>query len=256
MAASPDRGFGSRAARGAPRSRAPSVAGDSTRRILLVSDDAQLRMLLVQLLTTHCYDAVAVDSTAAFALGRAGDFDAAIIEIAAARGEARWLRALDRMAPLPVLAIAADPETVGEALWKRVEAVLHEPVDARQLLLVMRGLFAERRHAAPIAEVLTTGPLTLQPLLNTVSVETRTVSLTDVETSVLRELMVAAGTTVSRERLTRASLGREWSPGDRCLDTHIKRLRRKIGNDRDGRTPIRTVRGVGYRLVAEWQPAR
>ena len=211
-------------------------------------------MLLGQLLATHSYDVLAVDSTTAFTLGRAADFDAAIIDVAADRGAARWRSTLERLAPLPVLAIAADPETVCGALWKRVDAVLHEPGDARQLLLVMRGLFAARRQALNVDQALRAGPLTLQPLLNTVSVGARAVSLTDVETNVLRELMLAAGTTVSRELLTRTSLGREWSPGDRCLDTHIKRLRRKIGNDRHGRTPIRTVRGVGYRLVADWHP--
>lgn|GEM_PF-2453320 len=255
MAASPDRRLGPPTTRrSASRFCAPSLADSPTRRILLVSDNAQLRLLLSQLLVAHRYDAVAVDSSAASP--SCADLDAAIIDFAAARGAARWLRTLDRMAPLPVLAIAADPEAVDEALWKRAEAVLHEPVDARQLLLVMRGLFAKQRQTARIDEVITAGPLTLHSLLNTVSIETRSVALTDAEKSVLRELMLAAGTTVSRERLTRSSLVREWSPGDRCLDTHIKRLRRKIGNDRHGRTPIRTVRGLGYRLVAEWQPAR
>jgi DNA-binding response OmpR family regulator len=34
----------------------------------------------------------------------------------------------------------------------------------------------------------------------------------------------------------------------------MNRLRCKLGCDRRGRTPIRTVRGAGYRLVAEWEP--
>jgi DNA-binding response OmpR family regulator len=39
------------------------------------------------------------------------------------------------------------------------------------------------------------------------------------------------------------------------LDAHINRLRRKLGNDRRGRTPIRTVRSVGCLLLAAWEPA-
>jgi DNA-binding response OmpR family regulator len=47
---------------------------------------------------------------------------------------------------------------------------------------------------------------------------------------------------------------RAWSPGDRSLDTHINRLRRKVGRDARGRTPIRTLTGVGYLLLADWDP--
>ncbi|HET7924058.1 MAG TPA: winged helix-turn-helix domain-containing protein, partial [Rhodanobacteraceae bacterium] len=128
--------------------------------------------------------------------------------------------------------------------------------DARKLLLVIRGLFADRREAVGRAEqALTTGPVTLDSLLNTATVEAREVSLTGAETRVLRALMLAPSTPVSRDKLTRCGLGRGSSPDDRCLDTHIKRLRRKIGNDRHGRTPIRTVRNIGYLLVEQWQPA-
>jgi two-component system OmpR family response regulator len=135
--------------------------------------------------------------------------------------------------------------------------VLHEPFDARKLLLVMRGLLAGRRETTGRAEqaALTTGPVTLHSLLNTATVEAREVPLTGAETRVLRELMLAPSTPVSRDKLARCGLGRGSLPDDRCLDTHIKRLRRKLGTDRHGRTPIRTVRNIGYLLVAQWQPA-
>jgi DNA-binding response OmpR family regulator len=91
--------------------------------------------------------------------------------------------------------------------------------------------------------------------LNTAIVATREIELTGVETRILRELVIAAGTPVSRNHLTSCGLGRGWSPDDRCLDSHIKRLRRKIGCDSHGRTPIRTVRNIGYLLLERWQPA-
>ena len=97
--------------------------------------------------------------------------------------------------------------------------------------------------------------MTLHSLLNTATVEAREVPLTGAETRVLRELMLAPSTPVSRDKLTRCGLGRGSSPDDRCLDTHIKRLRRKLGTDCHGRTPIRTVRNIGYLLLEQWQPA-
>jgi len=225
----------------------------SSGRILLVSDNVQLRTLLGQLLTAHGYDVVAIDGCAPLTLDAGGDWDAAIIDAAAAHG--RWLRNLDRT--VPTLAIAAAKNgAAAESLWSRVDAVLHEPFDARKLLLVIRGLFADRRQAVDRTEqALKTGPVTLDSLLNTATVEAREVALTGAETRVLRELMLAPSKPVSRDKLTRCGLGRGSSPDDRCLDTHIKRLRRKLGTDRHGRTPIRTVRSIGYLLLEQWQPA-
>jgi two-component system OmpR family response regulator len=226
----------------------------SSSRILLVSDSAQLRVLLSQLLAAHCYDVVAVDGSAA---PFAGHWDVAIIDTAATHGAARWLRTLDRTERVPTLALASPNNGAGqESLWGRVDAVLHEPFDARKLLLIMRGLFAGRRAtSARTQQALTTGPIALQFLLNTATVAAREVSLTGVETRVLRELMLNASTPVPRDRLTQCCPGRGRPPDYRCLDTHIKRLRRKIGTDNHGRTPIRTVRSIGYLLLEQWQPA-
>ena len=158
---------------------------------------------------------------------------------------------------MPTIAIAATTNVAAaRPLWNRVDAVLHETIDARKLLLILRGLFASRRRSMARADhSLNRGPVTLHPLLNSATVATRETSLTDVETRVLRELMLAASTPVPRDRLMRCGLRREWLRDDRCLDTHIKRLRRKLGLDRHGRTPIRTVRGVGYLLLERWHPA-
>ena len=226
----------------------------SSNRILLVSDDVQLRTLVSQLLTAHRYDVVAVEGCAPLDVG--ADWDAAIIDAAAAHSAGRWLRNFARAGHVPTLAIAtATNGAAAESLWSRVDAVLHEPFDARKLLLVMRGLFADRREAVGRAEqALTTGPLTLVSLLNTATVDARELVLTGAETRVLRELMLAPSTPVSRDKLTRCGLGRGLSPDDRCLDTHINRLRRKIGEDVRGRTPIRTIRSIGYLLLAEWEP--
>ena len=230
----------------------------SSKRIVLVSDNIQLRSLLGGLLAAHRFDVVKVEGCAPLTLHAGADWDAAIIDAAATHGAARWLRTLERMGRVPTLAIAsAKSGAAAESLWSRVDAVLHEPFDARKLLLVSRGLFAGRHEAACRAReaALTTGPLTLHSLLNTATVEAREVALTGAETRVLRELMLAPSTPVSRDKLTRCGLGRGALPDDRCLDTHIKRLRRKLGTDRHGRTPIRTVRSIGYLLLEQWQPA-
>jgi two-component system response regulator CpxR len=228
-------------------------------RLLLVSDDAQLRTLLSQFLSAHGYSVIAESN--ALPRGRAACCDAAIVDAGKTQLEAarslRDLRELQRAARVPTVALAAPRRGAdSESLWQRVDVVLDKPLDPRKLLLVLRGLFARgARAAAAEQQALTAGPLTLQSLLSSLAIGTREVALTGVETRILRELMLAAGTTVPRDRLARCGSPPGWSPDDRTLDTHVKRLRRKLGTDCGGRTPIRTVRGIGYLLLADWRPS-
>jgi DNA-binding response OmpR family regulator len=225
-------------------------------RLLLVSDDAQLRTLLSQFLSAHGYSVVAENN--ALPRGRAACCDAAIVDAGKTQLDAaRSLRELQRAARVPTVALAAPRHGAdSESLWQRVDVVLDKPLEPRKLLLVLRGLFAHAtRAAAAEQQALKAGPLTLQSLLSWLAIGTREVALTGVETRILRELMLAAGTAVPRDRLARCGSPRGWSPDDRTLDTHIKRLRRKLGTDCGGRTPIRTVRGIGYLLLADWQPS-
>lgn len=226
-------------------------------RILVASDDARFCELLSTPLVADGYDVVAAGGARAVARQAACDADAAIVDAATAHGAARWLQTLEAAARVPTIAIASALDGASLApLWHRVDAVLRGPFDAHKLLLIVRGLLAGRRRTARHAEQpLSYGPLVLHSPLNTATIAAREIPLTGVETRVLRELMLAASAPVARDRLAQCGLRRESPPEDRCLDTHIKRLRRKLGPDRHGRTPIRTVRSIGYLLVEQWQPA-
>jgi two-component system response regulator CpxR len=72
------------------------------------------------------------------------------------------------------------------------------------------------------------------------------IDLTAVEFDLLEVLMKEAGTVVTREDLVRTVLGREFSPYDRSIDTHICNLRKKIGRLKDGTDRIKGIRGTGY----------
>jgi len=74
----------------------------------------------------------------------------------------------------------------------------------------------------------------------------RPIDLTTVEFDLLAALVRTAGSTVSREDLARDVLGREFSPFDRSIDTHVCNLRKKIGLLTDGTERIKGVRGAGY----------
>jgi two-component system response regulator CpxR len=140
-------------------------------------------------------------------------------------------------------------------LVANTDVLLGKPFDPRELLLVIRGMLDSKGDEAPQGDAtVSAGPITLSTLLNQATVASREIELTGVEARILCELVINASRPVTRERLLRRALLR--SSDTRGLDTHVSRLRRKIGNDLRGRTPIRTVRGVGYLLVEHWEPRR
>src|SRR4029077_17748938 len=76
----------------------------------------------------------------------------------------------------------------------------------------------------------------------------RALPLTPAEFDVLAALVRSAGRLLSRDQLAREALGRSLDPLDRAIDVHVGNLRRKLGTDAAGESPIRTVRGAGYLL--------
>jgi DNA-binding response OmpR family regulator len=229
-------------------------------RIVLVSDDEQLRSLLCGLLNAHGYrDVVGVDSRTALAPTKAlTECDVAVVDASPYYdGAMQVLRGFKASGAATVAIAAAQngaakPRTLGTSS----DVLLGKPFDPRELLLVIRGLHDGKSQPASQSDTpLSVGPITLSTLLNQATVASREVELTGVETRILYELVINASRPVTRERLMRRALLRDRTPDTRSLDTHIKRLRRKVGNDRCGRTPIRTVRSVGYLLVDRWEPA-
>ena len=228
-------------------------------RILFVSDDEQLRALLCRLLLADGYASVlGLDSvTAHTSCSRLSSCDVAIVDISVSYADA--MRAFHRIKmsgnAATVVIAARSGGSANADFPTNVDVLLSKPFDPRELVFIIRAMLNGRARVAPQSrEPLSAGPITLHTLLNTATVAAREIDLTGAETRVLEELLVNASNPVTRDRLMRRALGREWAPLDRCLDTHINRLRRKIGDDRQGRTPIRTLRGIGYLLVAEWEP--
>jgi DNA-binding response OmpR family regulator len=243
----------------AMRSAAAPKDATLTERILFVSDDEQLRVLTCELLAAHGYRRVlGLDNFTALASSQQlASYDVAIVDMSSSYANAvRAFRKIKKSGNTSIVVIGAKTypsEDTGSVA--NGDVLLTKPFDPRELLFVIRGMLHGRARAVPQNRaLLAAGPIALHLLLNSATVGRREIELTGCETRVLEELLANASSPVSRERLTRHALGREWSPFDRCLDSHINRLRRKIGEDLRGRTPIRSIRGVGYMLLAEWEP--
>jgi two-component system response regulator CpxR len=154
----------------------------------------------------------------------------------------RRIRATSRV---PVLMLTAKGDTRDRVLGLELGAddYLPKPFDPAELAARVRAIL---RRAAPAAVRLSIGDMEVNAGARTVHKHGEPVDLTTVEFTLLTVLMRSAGVGVSREQLCREVLGREFTPFDRSIDTHVYNLRKKIGVDR-----IKGIRGTGYLYTVE-----
>jgi DNA-binding response OmpR family regulator len=120
-----------------------------------------------------------------------------------------------------------------------------KPFSPRELAARVKAVL-RRVQREGAGDVLTLGPLTLDPAGREVRMAERGVELTQREFDLLEYLMRHAGQVVSRDRLLETVWG-FVSPGEtRTVEVHIAQLRKKLGDP----DLIRTVRGVGYKASA------
>ena len=156
-------------------------------------------------------------------------------------------------AQTPVLMLTARGQAVDRIVGLEVGAddYLPKPFDERELVARLRAILRRVRPAANGSAgeergILRVGDLTIDSGARVARCGDETLSLTAVEFDLLILLASAAGEIVTRDAISNQVLDRKPSAFDRSVDTHISRLRRKIGPYADGAERVKTVRGVGY----------
>jgi two-component system, OmpR family, phosphate regulon response regulator PhoB len=160
----------------------------------------------------------------------------------------RRLKSGERTARVPVVMLTAKGEELDRVVGFELGAddYVVKPFSVRELVLRLQAVLrrAASGPAAPPPERV--GPLRIDLDAHRAFVGGEEVPLTPLEFRLLATLMARAGRVQTRQRL----LDDVWemSPDleTRTVDTHVKRLREKLGPARE---LLETVRGVGYRLV-------
>ena len=115
--------------------------------------------------------------------------------------------------------------------------------------VIARASAVLRRVKGKVRRVLTRGSITLNETTQSVTVDGEPVALSQAQTALLSTLMRHPNQVLTRDQLISLTFNDEFDGLDRAIDSQIARLRRQI--NRDGRQPIQTVYGTGYRFVAE-----
>ncbi len=119
------------------------------------------------------------------------------------------------------------------------------PYDDRELILRIRALMRRCYPGDASVREVGAGPLRLDREAHRAWNGNEALALTKVEFRLLEVLMARQGRGQSREQLFEDVWGRSATGSMRTVDTHVRRLREKLG---DEARLIRTVRGVGYRF--------
>jgi two-component system response regulator CpxR len=159
------------------------------------------------------------------------------------------LRRIRTVSPTPVLMLTArgNAQDRVRGLELGADDYLPKPFEPAELAARIAAILRRVRPRGGTPAVV--GDVTADPNSRTVHCHGEEVALTTAEFDLLVVLLRAAGSVVGRPELVREVLGREFSPFDRSIDTHVWNLRRKLGPLPDGSERIKGVRGTGYLYV-------
>lgn len=151
---------------------------------------------------------------------------------------------------IPVLMLTAKSQIEDRILGleKGADDYLTKPFSPKELVLRAKAIL-KRNQVTPASLTFTHGPFVFDQNNVTFTLDNELVNLTSIEFKLLLYLCQRAGQAQDRNKLLRAVWGYSDDAHSRTLDTHMKRLRQKLG---EHGSQIETVRGVGY-LVSNQQ---
>jgi two-component system phosphate regulon response regulator PhoB len=163
----------------------------------------------------------------------------------------RRLREQDRTRDIPIIMCTAKGEEIDRVVGFEVGAddYVVKPYSVRELVLRIRAQLRHRSEKTPGDPArLHYGVLDVDPDAHRAWVEGSEVALTALEFRLLHTFVSRRGRVQTRDALLRDVWGIDADVTTRTVDTHVKRLREKLG---DAGGYIETLRGVGYRFAGD-----
>ena len=160
----------------------------------------------------------------------------------------KLLKADSKTAHIPVIMLTAKADELDRVVGFELGAddYVPKPFSPRELVLRVKTLLRRAQGKAAPAEVLKEDGLLVDLAKHEVTVNGQLVDLTVTEFRLLATLMERRGRVQSRDRLLSDVWGYEGDIDTRTVDTHVRRLREKLGKAADY---VITVRGVVYRFA-------
>ncbi|MGH0035138.1 MAG: response regulator [Myxococcota bacterium] len=227
----------------------------SGQRILIVEDEPDIQELVRFNLSQAGFEVeCASDGSTALAMLRERRPDLVVLDLMlpdySGTEICREIRNSPELATLPVVMLTAKTEEVDRVVGFELGAddYVTKPFSSRELVLRVRAVLRRGAPGSAAAGGTTyeKGGLELDVERHRCRIDSEEVSLTAKEFALLESLMSRPGRVMTREQLIDEVWGEQITVTVRTIDTHLKRLREKLGRAGD---LIDTVRGVGYRFA-------
>lgn len=229
-----------------------------TQKIALVDDDRNIVMSVKLALEGEGFSVVAYhDGEEGYAGILAEKPDLAVLDVKMPRMDGmELLTKLREVINVPVIFLTSKDDEVDQVIGLRLGADDYITKPFSQRLLIERIRSVLRRYAATTAPkqedpaqsfLISRGSLELDDDRHLCKWKGEAVNLTVTEYLLIKTLAISPGHVRSRDQLITAAYGESIYVDDRTIDTHIKRIRRKLREIDKNFDEIETLYGVGYR---------
>lgn len=225
------------------------------KKILIVDDEKDLTKLLDYNLKQEGFETlIAHEGKTALDMARKKNPDLIILDVMlpdlSGTEICKIIRSDNETTDLPIIMLSAKGEEIDRILGLELGAddYVTKPFSPRELILRVKKVLKrgkEKRISAEDEGFLKRGLLRIDLSKHKVFVEKKEIELTVKEFELLLELARDKGRVKTRESLLNNIWGYDDDVFTRTIDTHIRRLREKLGEAGDY---IETVRGIGYRF--------
>ncbi len=223
-------------------------------RILVVDDEQSITEFVSYALKKEGFAPDVVNNgEEAYQMALENDYDLFVLDIMLPGMDGYELcRRLRPRTSAPILFLSARDSELDKVVGLEIggDDYLAKPFGVRELIARVRALL-RRSSGSDLpghSNAITAGGITLDEDAHTATGEAGDIELTPREFELLGCLMKNAGKVVTREELLRDAWGWEYLTETKTVDTHIKRLRDKIGSAGYDPGIVETVRGYGYRF--------
>jgi two-component system, OmpR family, response regulator ChvI len=239
-----------------------SRGGTTMSRIALVDDDRNILTSVAMTLEAEGFEVETYnDGQSAFEAFSRRMPDMAVLDIKMPRMDGMdLLQRMRQKTSIPVIFLTSKDDEIDEVLGLRMGAddYVKKPFSQRLLVERIRALL-RRQEAINTGEAAATeetrmmerGALRMDPLRHSVTWKGKEVALTVTEFLLLQALAQRPGFVKSRDQLMDVAYDDQVYVDDRTIDSHIKRLRKKMRTVDDTFSAIETLYGIGYRYNEE-----
>ena len=219
--------------------------------VLIIEDDTRIANWVKVYFQRAGFSAeVTHDGESGLALARDLAPDLIILDLMLPRLDGVELcRILRQESDVPIIMLTAREATPERiiGLDSGADDYIVKPFDPDEV--IARAEAVLRRVKGTVQQVLTRGNITLNETTGVVTVDDEPVSLSQAQTALLATFMRHPNQVLTRDQLISLTFNDVFDGFDRAIDNQVARMRKQI--NRDGKEPIQTVYGAGYRFVVE-----